>query len=326
MTGHDWAIAVHGGAGARPREMSATEEAGYRSGLAAALESGSSVLSAGGIALEAVEAAIRVLEDDPRFNAGRGAVFSARGRNDLDAAIMDGSDLKAGSVAAVGHTRHPISLARAVMEKSGHVMLCGDGAEAFAKRVGLEQVVPSFFYTEKRWQELIRELQRQCLPIPARPRGAHRSGETGHAGADTHRYGTVGAVARDRTGHIAAGTSTGGTTAKRWGRIGDSPIIGAGTYASDQSCAVSATGTGEYFIRLTAAREIGALVQYCRMPLQAAVDEVVQHRLTALGGDGGVIAVGALGEVAWSFNTDLMFRAKAAEEHDPVIAIFKEDR
>ena len=326
MTGPEWTIALHGGAGGRQPDMHAADEADYRTGLAAALEAGASLLRNGGTALHAVEAAVRRLEDDPHFNAGRGAVFSARGRNELDAAIMDGSDLRAGSVAAVTRTRHPISLARAVMEKSEHVMLCGDGADAFSKSQGLEQVDPSYFFTEMRWRELIQELKRQGLPIPLRPRGARESSKAAVSKSPVDRYGTVGAVARDTAGHVAAATSTGGTTAKRWGRIGDSPIIGAGTYASDRSCAVSATGSGEHFIRLTAAREIAALVQYRGMALQASVDEVVLNRLAALGGHGGVIAVDPHGEIAWACNTELMFRAKASDLQAPVIAIFNGER
>lgn len=318
-----WAIALHGGASDKHAPTSPAEEAAYRSGLAAALEAGSSILRGGGSALDTVEAAVRMLEDDPLFNAGRGAVFTAQGHNELDAAIMDGAELKAGSVAGVTRTRHPISLARAVMEKSNHVMLIGSGADTFAKEQGLEQVNPSFFFTEKRWRELVDELKREGLPIPERPSGVPRSGEIQPPAADEHHYGTVGVVALDAAGHIAAGTSTGGTTAKRWGRVGDSPIIGAGTYASNQSCAVSATGTGEYFIRLTAAREICTLVQYQHMKLQDAADEVIQRRLTGMGGDGGVIAIAPDGQVAWSFNTKLMFRAKASSTETPIVSIFK---
>ena len=320
-----WSIAVHGGAGEKPARMSAADEAGYRAGLAAALDSGSSVLRTGGRALDAVEAAIRMLEDDPRFNAGRGAVFTDRGRVELDAAIMDGASLRAGAVAGVTRTRHPISLARAVMEKSRHVMLCGAGADAFSESQGLEQADPSYFFDEGRWRDLVRELGTLGLRIPRRPRGTPKPDTAAASRTETHRYGTVGAVARDAAGHVAAGTSTGGTNAKRWGRVGDSPIIGAGTYASDQSCAVSATGAGEYFIRLSAAHEIGALVQHRRMPLQAAADEVVRRRLTALGGAGGVIAVAPDGAIAWSFTTGLMFRAKAGDAEKPVISVFDDE-
>ncbi|MDP2747725.1 isoaspartyl peptidase/L-asparaginase family protein, partial [Pseudomonas sp.] len=275
-----WAIAIHGGAGVIERkDLTPETEAAYRAAMARAVATGTAVLERGGSAMDAVEAVIREFEDDPLFNAGRGAVFTAEGRNELDAAVMDGATLKAGSVAGVTRTRHPISLARAVMEKSRHVMMVGAGADAFAASVGLELVDPAFFFTERRWQGLVRELTKQGLPIPPRPAGA----PTPQAFApipDDRKFGTVGVVALDSKGDIAAGTSTGGTTAKRWGRVGDSPIIGAGTYASNQSCAVSATGTGEYFIRLTVAREICALVQYSGMSLQKAADTVIQERLT----------------------------------------------
>ena len=235
-----------------------------------AIEAGSKVLDSNGSALDAIEASIRILEDNPLFNAGRGAVFTANGKNELDAAIMDGATLRAGAVAEVTRTRHPISLARAVMEKSPHVMLVGDGADEFAQSIGLEEVDPRFFFTERRWQSLVKQLKKEGLPIPPRPAGAPPAPAAPIAQIeppDAHKYGTVGVVALDRFGHIAAGTSTGGTQAKRWGRVGDSPIIGAGTYASNQSCAVSGTGTGEYFIRLTVAREVCNLVQFKGMPL-----------------------------------------------------------
>ena len=263
-----------------------------------------------------MEAAIKLLEDNPLFNAGRGAVFAADGTNQLDAAIMDGATMRAGAVADVQRTRHPISLARAVMEQSPHVMLVGAGADAFAASVHLEQVAPSFFFTERRWQQLVDQLTREGAPIPPRPGSAPAPPAKPVAffeTPDTHKFGTVGVVALDRNGNVAAGTSTGGTTAKRWNRVGDSPIIGAGTYASNQSCAVSGTGVGEYFIRLTVARTICALVQYKGMTLQAAVDEVVQKQLVAMHGDGGVIAVAPDGQMAWSFNTPGMFRARLAE-------------
>jgi beta-aspartyl-peptidase (threonine type) len=266
--------------------------------------------------VDAVEAAIQILEDDPLFNAGRGAVFTAEGKNELDAAIMDGATLKAGAVAGVTRTRHPISLARAVMEKSPHVMLIGAGADAFAAQVGLEQVDPSFFFTERRWQGLVKQLQKEGRPIPSRPAGAPPPPAVPVAEMDApgaHKYGTVGVVALDKHGNIAAGTSTGGTQAKQWGRVGDSPIIGAGTYASNQSCAVSATGTGEYFIRLGVAREVCNLVYFRGMPLQQAADQVIHKELEALHGDGGLIAITPDGQLAWSFNTSGMYRAKLSE-------------
>ena len=326
---HKWAIELHGGAGVIERKaMNPKTEAAYRAGLEQALQAGADVLSKGGTSLDAVEAAIRLMEDDPLFNAGRGAVFTAEGKNELDAAIMDGATLKAGAVAGVTRTRHPISLARAVMEKSPHVMLIGAGADAFAKQVGLEQVDPSFFFTERRWEGLVRQLEKEGKPIPPRPAGAPPAPAEPARPIEppqAHKFGTVGVVALDRNGNIAAGTSTGGIQGKQWGRVGDSPIIGAGTYASNASCAVSATGTGEYFIRLTVARDICALVQYKNMPLQAAADEVVQQRLTAMHGDGGVIAIAPDGQMAWSFNTPGMYRARLVEGGEPHVAVFKDE-
>jgi L-asparaginase / beta-aspartyl-peptidase len=325
-----WEIVLHGGAGVLERSgMDAQSEAEYRASLGHALETGTKVLSSGGSALDAVEAVIRSMEDDPLFNAGRGAVFTADGKNELDAAIMDGSNLKAGAVAEVTRTRHPISLARAVMEKSPHVMLAGAGADAFSVQTGLEQVDPSYFFTERRWQALVKQLEKEGRPIPPRPSGAPPPPQefiSQFAAGDAHEFGTVGVAARDRAGNIAAGTSTGGTQAKRWGRVGDSPIIGAGTYASNASCAVSATGTGEFFIRLTAAREVCSLVQLKGMKLQQAADEVIHKELEALHGDGGVIAVAPDGQMAWSFNTSGMLRARQAEGGKPEIFIYKDER
>jgi len=314
---HPWAVVLHGGAGVIERKsMSKETDAAYRAALKAALQAAADVLEKGGSSLDAVEAAIKLMEDDPLFNAGKGAVFTAEGKNELDSAIMDGATLKAGAVAGVTRTRHPISLARAVMEKSPHVMLIGAGADQFAATTGLEQEEPSYFFTERRWQSLIKELKKEGAPLPERPAGAPPAPAGGVAEIEppnAHKYGTVGVVALDRNGNIAAGTSTGGTQAKRWNRVGDSPIIGAGTYASNESCAVSATGTGEYFIRLTVARTICSLVQYKGMKLQAAVDEVIQKELTALKGDGGVIAITPDGQLAWSFNTPGMYRARVVE-------------
>lgn len=321
-----WALVIHGGAGVIERkDLTPEVEAAYRKAMSDAAAKGSAVLEKGGSAMDAIEAVIIDLEDDPLFNAGRGAVFTAEGRNELDAAIMDGATLKAGSVAGVTRTRHPISLARAVMEKSRHVMMIGPGADAFAASVGLEQVDPAFFFTERRWQGLVKELANQGLPVPARPTGAP-SPEAFQPIPDDRKFGTVGVVALDSAGNVAAGTSTGGMTAKRWGRVGDAPIIGAGTYASNQSCAVSATGSGEYFIRLTVAREVCALVQYKGMTLQQAADEVVQDRLTGIGGDGGVVALTPDGQIAWSFNTSGMYRARAAEGQPTVVSIYKDEQ
>lgn len=323
-----WAIVIHGGAGVIERaSMTVEREAAYRASLSAALETGSKILRDGGRSLDAVEATIRVMEDDPLFNAGRGAVFNAAGHNELDAAIMDGSTLNAGAVAGVTRTRHPISLARTVMEKSQHVMLGGEGADAFSVQQGLEQVDPSFFFTERRWQELEKFLRQRGEPIPPRPAGAPApAAMLVSPSTDEHRFGTVGVVAFDQHGNVAAGTSTGGITGKRWGRIGDSPIIGAGTYASNHSCAVSGTGEGEYFIRLTVAREVCALVEYKGYALQQAVDDVIQKQLTDLKGTGGVIAVSPQGATAWSFNTPGMYRASATSERPPRVAIFKDEQ
>ncbi|QNI35245.1 isoaspartyl peptidase/L-asparaginase family protein [Edaphobacter albus] len=327
---HRWAVVLHGGAGViERRSMSAEMDAEYRAALKRSLQAAADVLEKGGSSMDAVETAIKLMEDDPLFNAGRGAVFTANGKNELDAAMMDGATMKAGAVAGVTRTRHPISLARAVMEKSPHVMLIGEGADRFAASVDLEQVPPSYFFTERRWQGLIRQLKKEGAPLPQRPQGAPPAPKGGMAEIeppDTHKYGTVGVVALDRSGNIAAGTSTGGTQAKRWGRVGDSPIIGAGTYASNESCAVSATGTGEYFIRLTVARTICALVQYKGMKLQDAADEVVQTELKAIHGDGGVIAIAADGQMAWSFNTPGMYRGRVEEGKAIDVRIYADER
>ncbi|MCX7585719.1 isoaspartyl peptidase/L-asparaginase family protein [Phenylobacterium sp. 58.2.17] len=320
-----WAIVVHGGAGVIERsQLTPEQEKAYRAAMTRVTEVGAKVLKDGGSAMDAIEATIHLLEDDPLFNAGRGAVFTAEGRNELDAAMMDGRSLKAGAVAGVTRTRHPISLARAVMEKSPHVMLIGAGADAFSKAQGLEQVDPSYFFTERRWKSLESFLKANNLPIPPKPAGGAPDPAQGLA-HDEGKKGTVGVVALDSHGDVAAGTSTGGTTGKRWGRVGDAPIIGAGTYASNASCAVSATGTGEYFIRLTVAREVCALVELKGMSLQAAADQVVQKQLTALGGDGGVIAVAPDGQIAWSYNTSGMYRASAAEGRPLTVGIYKDE-
>lgn len=325
--GTKWALVAHGGAGAISREqLSPAQETAYREAMASAAEVGAAVLRAAGSAMDAVEAAIHVLEDDPLFNAGRGAAFTAEGRNELDASIMDGATLAAGAVAGVTNTRHPISAARAVIEGSPYVMLMGDGADAFARSQGLEQVDPAYFYTERRWRALERGLSSLGLPIPPRPLGVAPAA-SGKAVLihEEGKRGTVGVVALDRHGDVAAGTSTGGTSAKRWGRIGDSPIIGAGTYASNRACAVSCTGAGEYFIRLGVAHQICALVEYAGLSLQAAADRVVQGDLTALGGEGGVIAVAPDGQMAWSFNTSGMYRARIADGEPLVVGVYKDD-
>ncbi|WP_300531717.1 isoaspartyl peptidase/L-asparaginase family protein [Maricaulis sp.] len=326
----DWALVVHGGAGVIERgAMTPETEAAYRASMQAALDRGETVLEAGGSALDAIEAVIQGMEDDPLYNAGRGAVFTAAGRNELDASIMDGATLNAGAVAGVTQVRHPITLARAVMEESRHVMLQGEGAETFAVEQGLEMVAPAHFFTERRWASLERTLDRLGLDIPPRPEGAPDPEPVDHGMLDRdareHRFGTVGVVALDRAGNIAAGTSTGGTTAKRWGRVGDSPILGAGTYASNESCGVSATGTGEFFIRLTVASRICALVEFQGLSLQAAADQVIQDELTALEGDGGIVALTPQGDIAWSFNTPGMYRASLTAGGKPVVSIYGDE-
>ena len=328
--GH-WAIVVHGGAGDIERaKLGARGDADYRASLTRAVEAGAHVLDHGGSSLDAVEAAVRVLEDNPLFNASRGAVFTAAGKTELDAAIMDGATQRAGAVADVTHTRYPITLARSVMEKTPYVFLVGPGADAYSIQAGMEQVEPSYFFTESRWQSLVKQLQKEGKPVPPRPEGAPPPGPAQptaqlEEAADTHRYGTVGVVALDRQGNVAAGTSTGGLQGKMPGRVGDSPIIGAGTYASNQSCAVSGTGVGEYFIRYTVAREICALVQYKGLALQRAVDEVIHKQLAPIHGDGGVIAVTPDGQLAWSFNTPGMFRARQAEGDSIEVHIYNDE-
>ncbi len=287
--------------------MTPEKDAEYRAALNTALEAGSKVLREGGSSLDAVQAAITVLENDPHFNAGRGAVFTYNGTNELDAAIMDGKTRAAGAIAGVTHTKNPILLARAVMEKSPHVFLSGAGAEEFAREQGVEQVDPDWFATPERWRQL-QELKAKKL---------------GWFDVDL-KYGTVGAVAVDGEGHVAAGTSTGGLTGKRWGRIGDSPLIGAGTYADDRACAVSATGAGEFFIREGVAHEICARMRFTGENAQKAADTVIAE-VGALGGDGGVIVVTPKGEAVFSFSTPGMYRARANSKGLHEVAIFKDE-
>lgn len=322
-----WAIAIHGGAGVIERkDLDPATERAYREALARALEAGSKVLREGGSSLDAIEAAVRLMEDDPLFNAGRGAVFTAEGRNELDASIMNGADLKAGSVAGLSTVRHPISAARAVMEKSPHVMLIGSGAEAFARSAGLETVDPSFFFTERRWKGLEAELKKRGERVPPRPAGAPApSAEAARAPLDERKFGTVGVVALDQDGNLAAGTSTGGMTGKRWNRVGDAPLIGAGTYAANADrCAVSATGWGEFFIRATVARDVCASVS-SGTPVQAAAEAEIAQ-VDSMGGDGGLIAIDGRGNVGFAMNTSGMYRATAAEGRAPKIAIFADEK
>jgi L-asparaginase / beta-aspartyl-peptidase len=302
-----FAMAIHGGAGTLPRaEMSADAEREYRAGLKEAIDAGFEVLRAGGASLDAVTRAVVLLEDNPLFNAGKGAVFTLDGRNELDASIMDGSTLKAGAVCGLTRIRNPVELARAVMEKSRHVMLAGAGAEEFAAGVGFSFVPQSYFYTPERWRQLERI----------------RGGDASLSALTISHVGTVGAVALDDHGRLAAATSTGGMTGKRYQRIGDSPIIGAGTYADNRSCAVSATGHGEAFIRTVAAHEICARMRFAGRSLGEAVREVVHEELPPLGGEGGVIAIDARGEIAMEFNSEGMFRASRKQGEETQIGIY----
>ena len=291
----DWTLMIHGGCGAmRPETVSPGQEEAARAGLNAALDAGSSILAGGGSALDAVEAAARVLEDDPAFNAGRGAVLTVTGAVELDAAIMDGRDRGAGAVAGLKTTRGPVSAARAAMMHSPHVMLTYGGADAFAREQGLDQVTNAWFVTDERRAQLRKVL------------------ESGGGFDSDIKYGTIGAVAVDSDGHVAAATSTGGLTAKRWGRIGDSPLIGAGTYADDNSVAVSATGLGEAFIRAVAAHQLAMRLTLAGQTLDEALDAVLAD-VTSLGGSGGLIAVLPSGEAAWRFTTPGMYRAVVRE-------------
>jgi beta-aspartyl-peptidase (threonine type) len=300
-------IAIHGGAGTLPRaDMSAEAERRYRSGLQEAIDAGFAVLQGGGTSMDAVTRAVVLLEDNPLFNAGRGAVFTLDGRNELDASIMDGSTLKAGAVCGVTRIRNPVTLARAVMEKSENVMLAGTGAEEFAAAQGFSFVPQSYFHTPERWQQLERI----------------RRGDAGLSALTISHIGTVGAVAVDAQGRLAAATSTGGMTGKRYQRIGDSPIIGAGTYADNRSCAVSATGHGEVFIRTVVAHDICARMRFGARSIGAAVREVVLGELPPLGGEGGVIAIDARGEIAIEFNSEGMFRASRRQGEEARIGIY----
>lgn len=302
------AIAIHGGAGVISRaSMTPDNERAYRADLGRALDAGYEVLEKGGSSLDAVVVAVKILEDSPYYNAGKGAVFSHAGINELDAAIMDGATQKAGAIAGVRHIRNPIELARMVMERTPHVLLAGEGAEEFALEQGMQLVPGSYFYTERRWKQL---------------EDAQREDKVADATQDTDYFGTVGAVARDRNGNLAAATSTGGMTNKRWGRIGDSPIIGAGTYADNATCAVSATGSGEYFIRTVVAHEICARVRLSGVSAAAAAKDVVHGRLKDIGGDGGVIVVDRDGVLSLEFNTEGMFRAARDARGRREIAIY----
>ncbi len=308
------AIAIHAGAGTISKEdFTATLELEIRDTLKKAVLAGYEILSSGGSSLDAVTRAITILEDSPHFNAGRGAVFNAQGKHELDASIMDGSGLEAGAITGVHNIRNPILLARKVMTDSVHVMLMGEGAQVFARAKGIEFADDDYFFTERRWQQLQKAKKEAKQEALYRPETMD------------HWMSTVGAVALDIHGNLAAATSTGGMTNKRWGRVGDSPIIGAGTYADNRSCAVSATGHGEYFIRATVARDICARVQYQGLDLAAAADAVIHGQLREMGGDGGIIAIDPKGELALTFNTAGMYRASVDVEGNLDVEIYNSE-
>lgn len=313
-----FSIAIHGGAGTIDKSKFTPEkEAAYRAKLQEAVEAGYKVLENGGESLTAVATAINILENSPFFNAGIGAVYTYDGHHELDASIMDGRDRQAGAVAGVKHIKNPIDLARLVMEESVHVMLSGNGAEQFAKKNGMSLVNNSVFDTEHRYKAL--ERAKKKLNKTENYQANHR------ALPEQYKMGTVGAVALDKHGNLAAGTSTGGMTAKRFGRIGDSPVIGAGTFADNRSCAVSATGHGEYFIRYSVASDICARVQYQGKTIQQAGDEVIHDVLKPIGGTGGVIIVDSKGNISLPFNTKGMYRASKLANQPTYVAIFKDE-
>lgn len=315
----EFAIVIHGGAGTiLKKNMTPEKEAAYQAKLEEAIRVGYKILKNGGSSLDAVEKTINVMEDSPLFNAGKGAVFTNAETNELDASIMDGKTLNAGASAGTTTVRNPINLARAVMEKSEHVMLSGEGAETFAQEQGLTLVEPSYFYTENRFNSLKRAKDSEKIELD-------HDGKT--AFYDPYikdsKYGTVGCAALDKNGNLAAGTSTGGMTNKRYGRIGDAPIIGSGTYANNATCAVSSTGWGEYFIRAQVAHDISALMEYKGLSLKEASKIVIQDKLTDLGGTGGIIAVDKNGNMVMEFNTAGMYRATMNDKGELTIGIYE---
>jgi len=308
--GSKLALAIHGGAGTiRRAELNAERETAYLDGLQHALRSGWEILQGAGTALDAVEAAVRLLEDNSLFNAGRGAVFTHDGRHEMDAAIMSGQDLRAGAVAAVSGIKNPVTLARRVMEETEFVLLCGNGAEEFARESKCEFAPPEYFYDELRHEQLLQALREHEVKLDHSP---------------VKKYGTVGAVARDAQGHLAAATSTGGMTNKRFGRIGDTPLIGTGTYADDKTCAVSCTGHGEFFIRTVTAYDVACLMKYKNLTLGGACNQIVNVTLRDMGGEGGLIAVDHSGNVALPFNSEGMYRASITSDGALHVAIYRD--
>lgn len=314
----NFGIVIHGGAGTILKEnMTDSLEQAYRAKLEEAIRTGHEILANGGTALEAVQETINVMENSPLFNAGKGAVFTNAGTNELDASIMDGETLNAGAVAGVTTVKNPINLAYEVMVNSEHVMLGGKGAEEFAKQQNVELVDPQYFFTENRYKSLQRIRDKEKTELD-------HDGKTAFVDPfiKDSKFGTVGCAALDKNGNLAAGTSTGGMTNKRWGRIGDAPIIGAGTYANNATCAVSSTGWGEFFIRGMVAHDISALMEYKGLSLQEAAREVIQKKIPALGGDGGIVAIDHEGNVAMEFNTAGMYRAKMNKNGELEIGIY----
>lgn len=320
-----YVLVIHGGAGTILKsQMTPEKEQAFTNSLNGALQIGNDILKKGGTALDAVEAVVRFMEDDSLFNAGKGAVFTNEGKNELDAAIMNGKTLAAGSVAGVTTIKNPITAARAVMEKSPHVMMMGKGAEKFAQQQGLEIVEPSYFYTESRWQGLQKAKREDSLKMQMDHTDTSKNALLKQPENKDYKYGTVGAVALDRHGNLAAATSTGGMTNKKFGRVGDAPIIGAGTYANNKTVAISGTGWGEYFIRLVMAKSISDMMEFGKMKLKAASDEMIMKRLPALGGDGGLIAVDKEGNIAMPFCTEGMYRGYIKSSGEKVVKIYKE--
>ncbi len=312
-------LVIHGGAGTiLKKNMTPEKELAYTESLNKALQTGAKILANGGTALEAVEATVKVLEDNPLFNAGKGAVFTNAGKNEMDAAIMDGATLKAGSVAGVTTIKNPVHAARLVMNNSEHVMLVGKGAEQFAAKQGCTVVDTTYFFTEDRWKALQKAKADEANKI--KQEGAFLKQKENH----DEKYGTVGAVAVDSYGNLAAATSTGGMTNKRYNRVGDAPIIGAGTYADNNTCAISCTGWGEFFIRLVMAKSIADMMEYGKFTLKDAANEMVMKKLPALGGDGGLIAVDKNGNIAMPFCTEGMYRGFIKSTGEKVVKIFKE--
>ncbi|MDG3583195.1 isoaspartyl peptidase/L-asparaginase family protein [Galbibacter pacificus] len=316
----NFGIVIHGGAGTiLKKNMTDSMETAYKAKLEEAIKTGYAILEKGGSSLDAVQKTINVLENSPLFNAGKGAVFTNDGKNELDASIMDGKTLNAGAVAGVTTVKNPIDLARAVMENSDHVMFAREGAEQFAKEQGIELVDSSYFYTENRMKTLKRAQEREKVALDHDDKTAFYDPYV-----KDEKFGTVGCAALDKNGNLAAGTSTGGMTNKRWGRVGDSPIIGAGTYANNKTCAISSTGWGEYFIRGVVAYDISAMMEYGGKSLQEAAQTVIQQKLPELGGDGGIIAIDHEGNVAMEFNTAGMYRATMNAKGELYIGVYGE--